>query len=365
MSDIGPRQSTRFWRVLAICALSFVILAAVGLILFWDYMAAYEASRPQNAIDQYMAGVTAQSISALPGVLPQECDTRVQSEQAARKAVADSIGTITYARNTKLSTDSELVYMVFSGGRPLGSVTMTVVRTDFYGFSYWDVTDWAYDFSHLLGRTESITVPQGFTVYANAVALDESYITEKDIPYEDLKDFYREYELPSLCTYTAGPVLGPVTLSVTKPDGTAAQIDSDTDMEQFLNNCTPEEMERVQKFLDRFVQRYTDYTSVTGGWGSMEYNYYALAQLMVSGGKLAQRMKEAMNGLIWVTDRHASVSSVTPAWCMRLEEGRYVCEFTYVVDTRDFAGAKESTSRVQMVIVEERGALKAESMISK
>ena len=103
------QKRTRFWRILAICALSFVILAGFGLLLLWDYMAAYEASRPQNAIEQYMAGVTAQSISALPDVLPEACDLHIQSQKAARKVVADSIGSITYTRNTKLSTDSEMV----------------------------------------------------------------------------------------------------------------------------------------------------------------------------------------------------------------------------------------------------------------
>ena len=359
------KKNARFWLIIAICALSFLIVTVIGLNLFWDYMAAFEASRPQNAIDRYMAGVTAQSISALPDVLPQGYDTNLQSEEAARKAIADSIGSITYARNTKLTTDSKMVYMVLSGGRTLGSVTMTVVSTDSYGFSYWDVTDWQYDFSHLVGQAESITVPEGYPVYANGVALDESYITESDIRYDSIKEFYSQYDLPALCTYTAGPVLGPITVTVTKPDGTAVQIGEDTDLEQFLNNCTQQELDDVQKFLENFVQKYTDFTSVTGGKGYMQRNYNALVKLMVSGGKLAQRMQEAMAGLTWVTDRNAKVSSVTLDRCLRLEEGRYLCDFTYVVDTRDFEGKKESTSSVRMIVVETQNGLRAESMTSK
>ena len=41
---------------------------------------------------------------------------------------------------------------------------------------------------------------------------------------------------------------------------------------------------------------------------------------MVSGGMLAQRMKEAMVGLIWVTDRNASVKELRVDMCLRLAD---------------------------------------------
>ena len=76
-------------------------------------------------------------------------------------------------------------------------------------------------------------------------------------------------------------------------------------------------------------------------------------------------MKEAMVGLIWVTDRNASVKELRVDMCLRLEEGRYLCDFTYVVDTNDFSGSVESVSHVEMVIVETAKGLRAESMVTK
>ena len=359
------RKKGRFWLVLTICSLVFLFLVAVGLTAFWGYMAAYEASRHQNAIDSYMRSVTAQSISAAEDALPQGYDTKLQTEEAARQAIANSLGSISYARNTKLSTDSKLVYMILSSGKAVGSVTMTVVDTDKYGFEYWAVTEEAYNFAHLVGKSNSITVPEGYLVYANGALLDESYITESGIHYASVEEYYADYQLPTLCTYTAGPVLGELSLTVTDPSGAPVEITDQTDMEQFLQNCSQQEVDAAAAFLKDFVQCYTDFTSVTGGQGAMQKNYNALTKRMVSGGKLAQRMKEAMVGLVWVTDRHASVSSVSVDRCLRLEEGRYLCDFTYVVNTRDFSGKVESTSSVQMVIVLENGKLKAESMISK
>ena len=358
------RRTDRFWLILAVCALSFLVVVGIGLLIFWDFMAAYEISRPKNAIESFMADVTPAYISQIEDVLPEGIDYALQSEEEARKVIADSLGSISYAKNTKLSTEEKMVYMVLNSGKPVGQVAMTVVRSDGFGFDYWEVTEQTYDFSYLLCQPMDITVPEEFLVHANGVQLGESYITARDVQFESLEEYYAKYDLPTLCTYGVGPVMGELSLTVTDPAGEPVEITAETDMKQFLKNCTDEEVEALQDFLTKFVQRYTDFTSVTGGQGKMQRNYNQLVAL-ISGNTLAQRMKEAMVGLIWVTDRNASVEEITLNMCLRLEEGRYLCDFTYVVDTNDFSGSVESTSRVEMVGVETKYGLKAESMVSK
>ena len=358
-------KKSRFWLILAICSQVFVILVGAGFLWLWDYMAAFEASRPQNAISGYVATITPKKLSQSKAALPEGIDLNIQSQDDARQAIAESMDVISYAKNTKLSTDDKMVYMLISRGKTLGQVAMTVVRTDKYGFEYWSVTEETYDFSYLLGKSTSITVPEGYTVYANGVALDESYITEQDIHYASVEEYYAQYDLPTMCTYTAGPVMGPLTLTVEDPDGVPVEITKDTDMEQFLKNCTQQEEEAVEKFLSGFVKNYTNYISVSGGQDAMQRNYNALIAYIVPGSKLAQRMVEAVEGLVWVTDRYASVRSITMDRCLRLEEGRWMCDFTYVVDTRDYNGKVESVNSVQIIIVQTANGLKAESMVSK
>lgn len=359
------KNKSRFWLILAICSLVFLLLVGVGLVWFWDYMEAFEASRPQNAIQSYMADVTPEIIAQWEGAIPEGVDQNIQSQEAIQKAIVESMDTITYAKNTKLSTDEKMVYMLISRGKTVGQVAMTVVRTDDYGFEYWSVTEKSCNFSHLIGKTASITVPEDYTVYANGVALDESYITESDIQYASVEDYYAKYDLPTMCTYTAGPVMGKVTLTVTDTEGVPVEITKDTNMDKFLRNCTQQEVEALTQFVKGFAQKYTDYTSVTGGQTAMERNYNALAAYMVPGGKLAQRMREAIEGLVWVTDRNASVRSVTVNQCLRLEEGRWLCGFTYVVDTRTFNGKEEAINNVELIIVQTANGLRAESMTSK
>ena len=352
----------RFWLWLAIVAEVFLILVVVGLAFLWQLMEAFEASRPQNAIEAYMEGVSAERLGGMDTTTIERVDANIQTPEECRKFIADALGNITYAKNTKLTNDTQMVYMILNSGKSIGRVTMTVVDTDDYGFEYWAVTQEEYDFSNLMGEAASITVPSEYRVYANGVLLDESYITQRDIHYSVLEEYYDKYDLPTMCTYTAGPILGETELAVTDPNGKAVIIDENTDMNQFLVTCTDEELEAVDSFVADYVQAYVDFTSVTGGQDYMYRNLNVLTGYMVPGSKLAQRMREAVAGLTWVTDRDAVVNNVELHHCLKLEEGRYACDLTYVVDTRDFSGAVQSSTSIKLIVVETENGLKAESM---
>lgn len=359
------QKGTRFWLAMAIYAEVFLILVGLGLFAVWDLLTAYEASRPQHVIQAHMDTVTPERLGGMDESVLDQVDAGLQTQQQRSRVIADSLSKgISYAKNTRTSTEDKAVYMVQSGGRTVGEITMTVVRTDQYGFDYWEVTEESYDFSHLVGDSQSITVPQEYLVYAGDVLLDESYITQRDIPYSEVKEYYADYDLPTMCTYTAGPVLGDLTLTVTDPQGNPVQITEETDMNQFLANCSQEEQSQMEAFIKEFVPCRVNFYSNTGGKGNRYNNYEKLAQHLVPDGDLAKREKAAIPGLEWVTDRNAKVSSVTVNRCLRLEAGRYLCEYTYVVDTRDFEGKRQETTNVRMIAVDVDGELKAESIIT-
>ena len=361
-----PRQKTkRFWAIMGIYALVVLILMAIGLWFFWDYLAAFEASRPEGVIKAYMETATPEVLSAKDTKTLEAVDRTLQSEEAARKVIADSLQSpITYAKNTKLSDDSQLVYMILCGGKTIGKVTMTVEKTDDYDFQYWAVHSDEYDFSYLLGDSVSITVPEEFSVYADGVLLTKDYITESDIHYTSVEKYYKDYRLPTLCTYTTNPVLGTPVLTVKDAAGAEVAIDENTDLEQFLQNCSDQELADMNTFLEGYIPSYVDFISVTGGQGAMQRNLNNLKKWMVPNGELAKRMADTTAALLWVTDRRASVSAITLGRCLRLEEGRYLCDVTYVVDTRDHTGKVEVTNHIDLIVVATDAGLRAESMIS-
>ena len=358
-----PLQKTaRFWLRVLIAAEVFLICVGCGLIVLWDFAEAYELSRPQHAIDAYMATATPERISALDASTLDAVDSNFQSKDAARQAIVDRLEKITYAKNTKLTTETEMVYMLMCSGKNIGKITLHVVDTDNFGFEYWQVTEEEFNFSAFLGKPISITVPSEFSVYADEVLLDERFITESDIPYESAKEYYGHYQLPTLCTYTVGAVIGAPEFAVVDENGASVVIDENTDLNSFLKTCSDEELEQMETFVEEYVQAYMDFTSVSGGQDSMSRNLNRLLKYMVPNGKLAQRMKEAVAGLTWVTDRNAKINHIDIHACFQLEEGEYICDLTYVIDTRDHSGQVQSEARITLVLVETENGLRAESM---
>ena len=361
-----PRQKTkRFWKIMGIYCLVMLILMAIGLVFFWNYIAAFEASRPEGVIKAYMQTATPEVIATKDPATLEQIDPAIQSRESACQVIADSLGSgITYAKNTKLTNDTQLVYMLLSGGKTIGKVTLECEKTDGYGFQYWAVSQEEYDFSYLMGTSVSITVPEDFRVYADGNLLPESFITQRDIPYASMEKYYESYDLPTMCPYTTTPVLGTPALTVTDASGNPVVIDETTDLEQYMQNCSQEELTQLDAFLDGYIPSYVDFISVTGGQGAMQRNLNNLRSWMVPNGELAKRMADTTAALLWVTDRNASVSSITANRCVRLEEGRYLCDVTYVVDTRDHTGKVQVTNHIDLIVVETDKGLKAESMIS-
>lgn len=360
----GKRKPMTFWKILLIFAEVFLIATCIGLMMFWDFIEAYEASRPQNAIAQFMEEMTPERISDKDTDTLAAIDPNLRSEADNCAVIEESLsGGITYAKNTKETTEDRMVYMVLSGGRTVGRVAMTVVSTDNYGFEYWDVTEESYDFSHLIGTTVSITVPEEYSVYADGVLLDESYVTESGIVYDAVEEYYKDYDLPTMCTYTAGPALDEITLTVKDTEGKEVQITPDTDMNQFLKNCTQEELDQLNAFLETYTKRYVDYTTVNSKAGTLYQSYTELVKLMVPGSELAGRMQEAQIGLVWVKGRSSELTKLTVNRLLRLEEGRYLCDASYTAHIKDGWNDEDINGSFKLIVIETDDGLRTESMI--
>ena len=76
-------------------------------------------------------------------------------------------------------------------------------------------------------------------------------------------------------------------------------------------------------------------------------------------------MEESIAGLAWIKDREAEIESITADHCFRMEDGRYLCEFTYTVESLKQGKFVKTTETILMVITDATGELLAESMLSK
>lgn len=348
---------------LVLYAIVFLVAAGYGLRWFWNYIDAYEQSRPHIALDAYMENLTAEYVTDRCGELIATIDHNVQTEEQCRRVILDALqGNFTCAKKTSESDEDHHVYVIRCGAKVVGTMEMDRLGESVEGFIPWQVTKDSFDLSYLLAPSLSITVPEEFTVSALGNPLSGEYITEQGIRYDLVEEFYDDHTLPCMVTYTAGPFLGEGTLTVTDPAGNLVSITEDTDMNTFLNNCTADEIAALDTIIRDYLQCYMDFTSCTGN--DTTGNYNRLIKHMVPGGDLAKRMRNAIDGLYWVSDRGAKLASITTGHYINIGEGRYFCDVTYVVDTKTFSGNVQTTASVKLIFLQTENGLKAESMLS-
>lgn len=364
ISEISKRRRPRkkpsyFPAFLIIYTIIVLLLTNFGLQKFWDYIDAYEASRPHIATDAYMEQLTPEYVIEKVSPLLDEIDPAIQSREEALAVLKDALSKpFTCSKWTNQSTDTKWVYVLRSGPQVIGTFQMEPAEEGRYGMSPWKISGDSLDLSYLLKEGFSITVPHDATVAVGGKVLGEGQITKKDIPYEPIEDLYDLYSLPTRVTYTVGCYLGDMETVVTDAQGNL--IDPNADPELFLDNCTAEEKEDLQTIAENFTTAYIHFTSRTGG--SLYDNLDILRKYMVPDGSLAKRMEDSIPGFSWITDRHVKIQSLTVNRYISIGNGRYICDVTCIYDTTNIHGNAQEELKLKIIFLETTNGLRAEAM---
>lgn len=352
-----------FPLLLLIYAILFLGATKYGLDWFWDYMDAYEKSRPHIALNAYEEKLTAEYVVNASQALINQIDHHVQSEDSCRQVLLEALkDKITCAKKTRESTEDKHIYAVMCGKKAIGTMEMERCGEPVMDFVPWVVTKDSFDLSYLITEPVNVTVPSSFSVYVNGNLLSSNYITEDNIHYEQLEEYYDTYSLPHKVTYQAGPFLGASELKITDADGAEVSMDALQDMSKYISNCTGDEVAALDTIAGGFIRSYVAFTSRTGGDNGK--NYRDLTNYMVPNGELSKRMYAALDGLYWISDRGAKLAELTIHHYVSVGQGRYLCDLTYVVDTQNFTGNIQTSSNLKVFFVETEQGLRAESMLS-
>lgn len=344
-----------------IYALVFLVLLGVGLNYFWDYIDAYEQSRPINTVKEYVAQLTAEDMCEGSEVLLAQLDEHIRSREESCQVIVDSVSApISYAKKSGESSDSQQVYVLRSGKQVIGGFIISAGDPDRYGFQRWTVTEEYFDFSYLMGETVSITVPAEFTVSINGNVLDESYITESGILYDAVEEFYDDYDLPTLVTYTADSFLGTLALDVTDAEGNPVEITEETDLNQFLPGCSDQKTAELTSFVKGFLEKYVVFTGSANDAASV--NYVRLQSYLIEGSDLAKRLYTAIDGLNYAQSHGDTIQEITVNRYVDMGDGRYMCDVTYIVETIGTKGAVDTTNNLKLIILNTSNGLKVEAM---
>lgn len=354
------RKFPWFALILVLYSAAFLTAAWYGLKYLWSYMDAYEKSRPENVVYAYMDGLTREHICDMSQNLIDSVDHNIQSEEEARAYLMEAIsGDITFAKKVRESTASRWVLVLKIGEQLIGEFVIEPAEPDEYGFSQWSVSQESFDLSYLIGNSDSVTALNCHSVYANGVKLDESYVVTTDIRFDELKGYYDDYTLPFRQIYEAGPILGPLELTVQDESGNPVVIDESTDPASFLLNYSEQEQQELQTFVDTFVASYVQFAGCANR--NRYGNYKELIQYVVEDTDLAERLYDAIYGLRAAQSRGDEIVSIDIKFLYRLEEGTYLCDITYDVDTTGKNGVVRQTTNAKMVVTDIDGELKAQT----
>lgn len=364
MAKNPKKKSYGFLIFTVVYAILFLAGTYVGLNYLWDFMDAFEASRPENTINAYMEQVTAEYVCDNSADLIATIDHHIQSEEACREVIKEAVsGKITYAKKTSECTDEKMVYVLRTAGKVIGQVEMEPRGEARYGFTPWEVTEDSFDLSYLVTGTVSVTAPHDYTVTVNGNALNESYLTASGMQYPVLKDFYDRYEgLPYQVSYTAGPCLGEITLEVADRQGQSVTIDENTDFNAFVDNCTAEEMTVLETFNQDFIKAYINF--LTSNRNTRIANHNALKPYLVPRGDLAKRVKNALDGLLFGQSKSDVLVDLIINHAVKIAGDRYILDVTYVVDTTGRQGVVQTTNNAQYVAVQTEDGLQVEMLLS-
>lgn len=369
MAKRHRRRSGNRGFFLAMFLYSLLFLGAVGfgLSYLWDVLVDYEAREVYkdavtvNPMDAYMEQLTPEHICDLSGDLIVRIDHSIQSEEECRRILLDALkGGFSRKKYVSAGAADRSEYAIFCGDWAIGKVTTQSHVEEKYGFTVWEIVEESYDLSYLLGEKISVTAPHSCTVTIGDRALDSSYVTGTT-EYAYFEDFYEEYTLPYILTYEAGPFLGQPEAVITNAAGETITIDENTDWNVYIDNCTAEQAQELETFLDEFI---TSYVRFTSSKEDRFARYREVIAYMVDGGKLADRMYRALDGLQYNKILRAQIRSVTIHHLVDLGEGRYLCDLTYEINSTRATGTTVESNSVKIILLDTQKGLKAESMVS-
>ena len=357
------KKKSGAWFIVGMFLYAILILGAAyfGLKFLWGYLEAYEASRPANAVTAYMNQLTKEYIVDKCENVFENVDHNLQSEEACRQLLLDEFDSgLRHLKKSKECTDTRMVYVVKAGSTVVGQFVIEANEPDQFGFTTWDLAEESFDMSYITGTTKTITVPDCCTVTVNGVKLDESYIKEDKIPYEEIKEYYKDYDLPCKVTYQVGPLLGDFEMVVTDEDGTVLTIDDTFDWEPYYYNVTEEEIEQIDDFTELFLEKYIDFTGSNKNTRHKTYN--ALIDHVVADSDLAKRLKDAIAGLQFGQSKGDEIVSIDTHLRIRLGD-KYLVDMTYEVDTTGREGVVRTATNARLLLVKTSDGFMTESII--
>ena len=374
MTKKRKTASVVYWVILFLYTIALLAVVVFGLKILWDFALVYEDSGSEKVIKTYTEDLQKnfldEGVLSTLAQMPHEYQTDEEVSEYVKQIFS---GTIEYYESDTDSSSDTKTYMLVCDNRCFGNVTLVKDSTkdatySVYGYELplpWDLRPWIvskeeFDFNGLYTSIK-VTVPETYTVLLNGKALTLDYITERDIKYDVLENYYDIVpNLPTKVKYEYDNVIGNIEPVIQNENGEVVVIDSEKDDSQFIESCGSEQLTRLDAFCSDFTYEYLKYISgINKGAG-----YGNLAPYLQSGSDLDQRMQQNQDGLGWAHTTSFKLDSYSLNGAINLGEGYCVCSI--VADTTTYTtgqGEVKNTSELNVLVYDNGSDIKAVSMV--
>ena len=356
-----PRPESTYTERLFIYILSFMIITVIGLIVFYDYLDAYELSQPYNAVDSYrnslrMSGVPVGKLDAVTGV-----NRTVNDDGEILEAVKDILSDVEFSQYIGGGDSGEKTYLAFSDGENIGEVHFTESGETHLWNTAWALADESYDLSAFT-NTVTVNVPKGYTVSVNGIALDDSCCVASNVRYKALEAYYSDYpDAPTMITMEAENVLGTPDVVVSSPSGSVS-ASGQPEEEFYLNSMLPAARRaEIASFVQEFVSNYVQFTADVGGG---HYFYYTLINPVIEkDSPLSERIYQSLGSFGFTTTRSCEIISNSVNICCPLGKDTYLVDYSYTTDTSGNGSNIQDSCNVRIVVADVGGELMVRDMV--
>lgn len=335
----------RFALGLFVYIMIMLLVIFAGLFIFWQYIAAYEFSRTDGLMDDYMAEELTDAIDHEIARFAAAHETELEPAEAVAAALHAAVdgGELTYRKAPQEYSPDAPVYSVRLNKQELGKVYFRSYSGGplAFGFDYWFPTRAEFEFDGF-EQEYAVIAPAEAAVTINGVTLSAENCSVSWAVPEELAPYASELsQLPSRARYSftsfSEPQAGLLSDSGDyrmSEDGSVPNVFTVTQM------CTAELSEELHQWAEGFVRAYIGYTSKASGGpaGVMGYT--------VPNSNLYNRMYAAVEGLSWVSGVTSTMSELS---IDSLEY--YGCAATvmahYKLDTR----GRESDNNMKIILV--------------
>lgn len=352
------KKLSTFRKGLLIYIAVFVLVAVIALAVLYDFLRAYELSRPETAVKDYINSLLLTDSGDNTQAALGELDANIQGPEESVQNYNALVQELSYRKDSKRSSQGELFYNLYSGDQLIGTVSLKNSDKKSFGLTFWEVADEDVDLS---GFTNSVTMslPVDYKLFVNGYELGENYITDKNVEYETLSGFYEHFDsIPTLVSYESGKFIGDVEVVV--KDGNGNEVAEENLNEVcYLNNCDADTTTRISEFADEFINRYVFFCANTN---KNEYaNYDYLYQMVKPESPLQDRMYNAFWAFGYTTVYSCDIISRNINLISDLGN-YYLVDYSYTTETVGSAGPVAENSNVRFLISDNDDTLLAEAI---